>query len=343
MTPFIDRRSAPDWHSAGNEAAARLPATERRASLAAFLAESASLAPLLILQTLRRLDFCDAAGWQLLPRCRALRIDPGCDALVAHWHRQLHEEGLLDCDGDRWWIADSAPDEMQLDQRIDDGRHRLRQLSSWLDEGAERIAALFSQHESIDDWLRAPSLARRCAETGGLYPLWHLPGIVSDYFSALAASVLPGDGAGLLAIGEPCGLAENGPQACWTRVDARYPLASQLAANAVHDGALACDLLQRTDGPQRLNELSRWLRPGALLVVLETTADLPLHWAVPAALRTLADENPHPRPGTAGCATRCEQVLAQGGLDILHSWPQAGDGMAFCGQRLFVARFRPAQ
>ncbi|PRD17373.1 hypothetical protein [Pantoea coffeiphila] len=339
----------PAWLRAGSNAAGQLPDDRRRAALAAFLAESESLAPLLMLHSLMRLEFCAEDRWQIADRRQQLRIAPCFDELLQRWHLHLLDEGLLDShDDDIWTLSPCAPAEHQLEQRIDDARHRLRQLMNWLDDATPLADALFSRSQQMEDWLRAPSLAKDWRPDLNLHQLLHMPGIISDYFAGIAVSVLPllldesrSDVPSLLALGyTPPRL-----QDCLTRVaasvvplDSERSLADQLPGDSLHDAVVLSDLLNQPSPDHLLAELRPWLAPGAVLMLLQNTAERPLHWVTPAAVQA------HARVGQleAHCEHRCQQMLSQAGFALLQSWPQADSPMAFAGQRLFVARYDPS-
>ncbi|MBM7342664.1 hypothetical protein [Pantoea coffeiphila] len=339
----------PAWLRAGSNAAGQLPDDRRRAALAAFLAESESLAPLLMLHSLMRLEFCAEDRWQIADRRQQLRIAPCFDELLQRWHLHLLDEGLLDShDDDIWTLAPCAPAEYQLEQRIDDARHRLRQLMNWLDDATPLADALFSRSMQMEDWLRAPSLAKDWRPDLNLHQLLHMPGIISDYFAGIAVSVLPllldesrSDVPSLLALGHTPPRLQD----CLTRVaasvvplDSERSLADQLPGDSLHDAVVLSDLLNQPSPDHLLAELRSWLAPGAVLMLLQNTAERPLHWVTPAAVQA------HARVGQleAHCEHRCQQMLSQAGFALLQSWPQADSPMAFTGQRLFVARYEPS-
>lgn len=339
----------PAWLRAGSNAAGQLPDDRRRAALAAFLAESESLAPLLMLHSLMRLEFCAEDRWQIADRRQQLRIAPCFDELLQRWHLHLLDEGLLDShDDDIWTLAPCAPAEHQLEQRIDDARHRLRQLMNWLDDATPLADALFSRSMQMEDWLRAPSLAKDWRPDLNLHQLLHMPGIISDYFAGIAVSVLPllldesrSDVPSLLALGHTPPRLQD----CLTRVaasvvplDSERSLADQLPGDSLHDAVVLSDLLNQPSPDHLLAELRSWLAPGAVLMLLQNTAERPLHWVTPAAVQA------HARVGQleAHCEHRCQQMLNQAGFALLQSWPQADSPMAFTGQRLFVARYEPS-
>jgi len=338
---MLNNSPIPDWQRAGDAAAAQLPDSQRRASLAAFLAESESLAPLLMLQTLQRLGFCDAGSWHIASRSQQLRIADCYSELLQHWHQVLEEEGMLECEDERWSLADCAPAEMRLEQGIDDARHRLRQLMAWLDDAEPLAEALFSQHECIDDWLRTPSLALQPASLTGLHQLHHHAGIIDDYFTGIIASVLPClldacDTPRLLTLGA-CAAIDDLAGAVWIAAEPGQSLNSQLPQDARHDAVLASDLLVQPDAARRLSELHTWLKANATLILVENTGEHLLHRLTPAAVQALAYGQPAFRGGS-GAEAHCHQVLQQSGFELLQVWPQAASPMAFCGQRLLVAR-----
>ena len=328
----------PNWLHAGDAAAAQLPDSQRRASLAAFLAESEGLAPLLMLQILQRLGFCEEGIWHIAARRQQLRIADCYSELIQYWHQVLEEEGMLVCEGERWSLAECAPAEMQLEQGIDDARHRLRQLMSWLDDAGPLAEALFSQHERIDDWLRAPSLAPQPASLTGLHQLHHHAGIIADYFTGIIGSVLPVlldkcHAPRLLTLGA-CPAIDDLSGAVWIAAESAQSLSNQLPQDARHDAVLASDLLVQPDAAHRLMELHRWLKADATLILVENTREHPLHRATPAAVQSLA----YDRAAASCTEMHCHQVLQQAGFELLQVWPQAASPMAACGQRLLVAR-----
>ena len=93
-------------------------------ALGALKGEAETLAPLIMLQILHRLEIPQQEVWQIDQVMQTLRIDRRFEPLIARWHHILHEEGLLELNDDDWLLSDCAPNEMQLEQRIDDGRHR---------------------------------------------------------------------------------------------------------------------------------------------------------------------------------------------------------------------------
>lgn len=340
----VNPQPHPAWLHAGTAAAGQLPDPQRLASLAAFLAESASLAPLLMLHGLMRLSFCQDDQWQIAARRQQLRIAPCFEGLLERWHQHLLAEGLLENIDDRWTLAQCAPGEQQLEQRIDDARHRLRQLMSWLDDAAPLADALFSPPRQIDDWLCAPALAEDATPAASLHQLLHLPGIISDYFSGIANGVLP------LLLGQPPRLLALGPTPlpladCLSRIRAEVvqvapgrTLASQLPGDDLHSAVAIGDLLNQPHPHHLLAELGPWLIPGAALLLTQNVEERPLHWVTPAAVRaSVGGERGEPH-----CEVRCQQILSRAGFELLQTWPQSGTPMAFSGQRLFVARYAPA-
>lgn len=107
-------------------------------ALPAFHSESESLAPLLMLQVLQRLDFTRFPDWTIASRVKSSGIDPCFLPLLTRWHHLLYEEGLLEPQQEGWRLGGCAPCEMALEQRVDDARHRLRHFLN-----GEGPAALF--------------------------------------------------------------------------------------------------------------------------------------------------------------------------------------------------------
>lgn len=345
MTLGGQERVLAEWLAAGESAAAEVPDAARRASLAAFLAESASLAPQIMLYTLRRSGFSEVAGWQVVARGRELRVAPCFTPLLQRWHLLLEEEGWLECEGDCWRLAGHAPDLGALEQRIDDARHRLRQLMCWLEQGHTLAAALFSTPEQLEDWLAAPVLLP--STVPGLHQLLHQPGIIDDYFSGILAEIVPlllaeqGSDAPLLigcrhTLAFRRGLPPGAPPS--VVIDLQQPLAAQLAAGERYTALLTSGLFSHRAPQQLLGELHGWLQPGAPLLLLENSAERPLHWVTPAALRAHAVGDSDCPFSAAADEARCRQQLEQAGYQLLAVWPQPATAMAFCGQRLLLAR-----
>lgn len=341
----------PDWLLAGQRVAATLPDGAQCASLAAFLAESGSLAPQLMLSALLRSGFSTDAGWQIAEQSRALRLDPCFTPLLARWHQQLEEEGWLEQDGAEWRLAQCAPGLAALEQRIDDTRHRLRQLVSWLDDGTVLATALLNDPDQLDSWLAAPLLVPQAQ--AGLDRLLHLPGMLSRWFSDIVAAITPL----LLADVAPPAGGQGGPQllsGCrhtlpFTQalsvqavpVDLQQPLADHLPPHARYHGLMTSGLFSHPAAIPLLQSLQPYLHPGAALLLLENVAERPLHWVTPAALQAQA-------AGETGCPfsaasdlEQCRETLQQAGFQLQACWPQPDTPMAFCGQRLLVARRMP--
>ncbi|MCU5775501.1 amino acid adenylation domain-containing protein [Erwiniaceae bacterium BAC15a-03b] len=178
----------------GQQAAACLPASSRIASLSAFQAESESLAPLMMLQILQQLEFCQPPGWRIAARMSELRLDARFSRLLTRWHQILQQEGLLNEEGGQWFCADCAPAEQALAQRLDDGRHRLRQFLSWLNEGDLFADWLFASSTAIETVLKEPQLASSLLFPDGdsrASEALYQGNIIADYLGAIAASLLP--------------------------------------------------------------------------------------------------------------------------------------------------------
>ncbi|WP_437611379.1 amino acid adenylation domain-containing protein [Erwinia sp. V71] len=179
---------------AGAQAAEQLPEASRIASLCAFQAESESLAPLLMLQILQQLAFCQPQGWLIATRLTELRIAPRFSRLLERWHEALEEEGWLEQDQGLWRLADCAPTEMALAQRLDDGKHRLRQFLSWLDNGSRFADWLFASSHAIENVLREPQLASSLLFPDGdsqASEALYQGNIIADYLGSIAAAMLP--------------------------------------------------------------------------------------------------------------------------------------------------------
>lgn len=129
-------------------------------ALAAFQCESETLAPFIMLQVLHRLEFVMQEKWQIAPAIQALRIDSCFTPLITRWHHILHEEGLLDFEQGEWQLGDCAPCEMQLDQRIDDGKHRLQHFLDGCSGGGLYADGLHATSETISDVLKTPQMAQ---------------------------------------------------------------------------------------------------------------------------------------------------------------------------------------
>jgi len=184
VTPFI---------RAGAHAAEQLPEASRIASLCAFQAESEALASLMMLQILQQLEFCQPQGWQIDTRLAELRIAPRFNRLLTRWHQTLEEEGWLEQDNGVWRIGDCAPVEMALAQRLDDGKHRLRQFLSWLNDGASFADWLFASSSAIEAVLREPQLASSLLFPDGdsqASEALYQGNIIADYLGSIAAAML---------------------------------------------------------------------------------------------------------------------------------------------------------
>ncbi|MFS2225865.1 amino acid adenylation domain-containing protein [Pantoea sp. B65] len=179
--------------AAGQQAAERLPAASRLAALAAFQSESEALAPLMMLHILRQLRFCQPPGWTIAARLTALRIDPRFNRLLTRWHQILAAEGMLILQAGQWYQSDCAPGEVALAQRLDDGKHRLRQFLSWLDEGELFADWLFASSNAIETVLKQPQLASSLLFPDGdsrASEALYQGNIIADYLGAIAAGLL---------------------------------------------------------------------------------------------------------------------------------------------------------
>lgn len=177
----------------GTRAAEKLPDASRIASLRAFQAESELLAPLLMLQILQQLAFCQSPCWQIATRLAELRIAPQFSRLLRRWHHALEEEGWLEQEKGVWRVADCAPTETALAQRLDDGKHRLRQFLSWLDNGSRFVDWLFASSRAIENVLREPQLASSLLFPDGdsqASEALYQGNIIADYLGSIAAAML---------------------------------------------------------------------------------------------------------------------------------------------------------
>lgn len=136
------------------------PTAEKElASLHAFAAESETLLPLVLLNILQQLDFCEPCGWRVAGRITALGIDPRFTRLLNDWHFTLEEEGWLTQKSETWFAADCMPNPGAVEQRLDDGKHRLRQFLCWMDEAGVWVARLFPDSAAVVPVLREPNTA----------------------------------------------------------------------------------------------------------------------------------------------------------------------------------------
>lgn len=180
--------------AAGTRAAGQLPDPSRIASLCAFQAESEALAPLMMLQNLQKMEFCQPQGWQIGPRLVALKIAPRFMRLLTRWHQILEEEGLLERENGVWRRAKCAPGKMALTQRLDDAQHRLRQCLGWLNEGARFVDWLLASSSAIEHVLREPNLASSLLFPEGdsqASEALYQGNIIADYLGRIAAAILP--------------------------------------------------------------------------------------------------------------------------------------------------------
>ncbi len=177
---------------AGNRAAERLPEPTRLASLAAFQAESESLAPLMMLHILQQLNFILPEGWRIETRIQQLRIAPCFNRLLTRWHHSLEEQGFLEQLQGEWRSGECAPTELALEQRLDDGKHRLRQFLHWLDNGPLFADGLFASSSAIETVLKEPQLASSLLfpEGGRAAEALSQGNIIADYLGSVVARLL---------------------------------------------------------------------------------------------------------------------------------------------------------
>lgn len=179
--------------AAGHHAAERLPEPTRLASLAAFQTESESLAPLMMLHILQQMNFLLPEGWRIETRIQQLRIAPCFRRLLTRWHHSLEEQGLLEQQQGEWRLGECAPTALALEQRLDDGKHRLRQFLTWLDNGPLFADWLFASSSAIETVLHEPQLASSLLFPEGdsrASEALYQGNIIADYLGSVAARLL---------------------------------------------------------------------------------------------------------------------------------------------------------
>ena len=157
------------------------------ASLSAFEAESQSLIPLYMLHVLQQMTFCEAPGWRIGERAGALRIAGTFTPLLTRWHQAIENEGWLEQRRGIWYAGECMPPDGAVEQRLDDGRHRLRQFLSGMEDGHRAVGLLFPTISAIESVFREPHPAG-----GRLFPdmaLLAQSGPEADLLKRIAAAL----------------------------------------------------------------------------------------------------------------------------------------------------------
>ncbi|WP_367671804.1 amino acid adenylation domain-containing protein [Serratia symbiotica] len=191
--PEINNVQTFGWQQAGEQAAQLLPSATDIASLAAFQAESESLAPLMIWQLLHEIAFVSPAGWRLEEARQQAGIAACFGRLLERWHRILEEEGMTELRGQRWFATEYAPALAAIEQRIDDGKIRLSRCLDWHAQGKTFLDWLFTSQHTMIEVMHEPRLANsllfpdgESAVSEALYQRNKL----ADYLGQIAAGLL---------------------------------------------------------------------------------------------------------------------------------------------------------
>ncbi|ORM65335.1 hypothetical protein PRCB_23025 [Pantoea rodasii] len=359
-----------NWYQAGGHAAQRLPAPEEIASLAAFHAESESLAPLMIWQVLHELAIVSAEGWIITEACKQAGIDAVFHRLLERWHLILEEEGIVEQRDHRWFAGDCAPALTSVEQRIDDGKIRLRRCLDWHSAGEAYLNQLFACHHSLCEVMRAPHRAHQLQSHNG-EPIASLAverrNIINDYFGEIVTSLLQTvmqghDRPQVLEIGS-VGLTADGSETDHVSVT---PQCSQHAEPCfAHTSTLPtghCDAHQPLDqkNPEQfhvvlainsrriasnldvyLTCIWRLLKPGGALIVLEVTQDRALDWISAPAIQQAALGRHHQQDSSILSRECWQQAFLRTGFRMVGEWPEPDMPLAFVGQQIYIVQ-RPA-
>ena len=325
-----------DWQRAGHQAAERIPTPAVIASLAAFQTESESMAPLMIWQLLHELSFVSAEGWLIADARQRAGIADCFQFLLEKWHGILEEEGIMEQREQRWFAGDCAPSLPSIEQRIDDGKIRLRRCLDWHLEGDDFLNTLFADQHTLCEVMRYPQLAQSRLSLHESYPLdpaMHQRSILVDYLGQIAASLLQtavqgSDSQQVLEINANTGHSDlhqlrdeqNCPAAQFDAV---------LAANVLHT-------THRLDGI--LQDIWHALKPEGVMIVVEPTQDSSSRWITAAAVLQQATKEHHSQFTLSLSREAWQQAFMRNGFNLVGDWPQPGTALAFAGYRVFMMR-----
>ncbi len=140
-----------------------------------------------MLHVLQQIAFCEAPGWRIGERAGALRIAGTFTPLLTRWHQAIENEGWLEQRRGIWYAGECMPPDGAVEQRLDDGRHRLRQFLNGMKDGYRAVGLLFPAIGAIEPVFREPQLAG-----GRLFPdvaLFAQPGPEVDLLKRIAAEL----------------------------------------------------------------------------------------------------------------------------------------------------------
>ncbi|NIE99097.1 amino acid adenylation domain-containing protein [Pantoea sp. Acro-805] len=181
------------WRQVGDVAAQQLPSATEIASLAAFQAESESLAPLMIWQLLHEMAFIESEGWVIEEARQRAGIAACFGRLLERWHSILEEEGIIELRGQRWFAAECAPSLLSIEQRIDDGKTRLGRCLAWHAQGETFLHWLFASQHTMIEVMREPRLANSLLFPDGessVSEALYQRNKLADYLGHIAATLL---------------------------------------------------------------------------------------------------------------------------------------------------------
>lgn len=325
-----------DWQRAGHQAAQRLPTPAVIASLAAFQTESESMAPLMIWQLLHELSFVSAEGWLISDARQRAGIADCFQFLLEKWHGILEDEGIVEQREQRWFAGDCAPSLPTIEQRIDDGKIRLRRCLDWHLEGDDFLDTLFADQHTLCEVMRYPQLAPSrlsLHESCPLDPAMHQRSMLVEYLGQIAASLLQtavqgSDSQQVLEINANTGHSDLHP----LRDEQNCPAAqfdAVLATNVLHT-------THRLDGI--LQDIWHALKPEGVMIVVEPTQDSSPRWITAAAVLQQATKEHNLQFTLPLSREAWQQAFMRNGFHLVGDWPQPGTALAFAGYRVFMMR-----
>ncbi|KJV25494.1 hypothetical protein VH86_16680 [Pantoea sp. BL1] len=324
------------WQRAGHQAAQRLPAAAAIAALAAFQTESESMAPLMIWQRLHELSFVSAQGWLIADARQQAGVADCYQFLLEKWHCILEDEGIVEQREQHWFASECAPSLHSIEQRIDDGKIRLRRCLEWHAEGEAFLNTLFADPQSLCEVMRYPKLAQNplSSHKGRLLYAAMQPGsMLTDYLGQIAASLLQ-----TATQGSDCPrVLEMGADTCHD--DLHQLRDRQGCPSAQLDAVLATGLLHTTHCLDTiLHGIWHALKPEGVLIVVESTEDSALRWITAAMVLQQATEG-HSQPVTLSLSRETWlQAFVRQGFLLVGDWPQPGTALSFAGQQVFMVQ-----
>ena len=324
-----------DWQRAGHQAAQRLPTPDVIASLAAFQTESESMAPLMIWQLLYELSFVSDDGWLIADARQRAGIANCFQFLLEKWHGILEDEGIVEQREQRWFAGDCAPSLPSIEQRIDDGKIRLRRCLDWHLEGDDFLNTLFADQYMLCEVMRYPQLAQSrlsLHEGCPLDPAMHQRSMLVDYLGQIAASLL-----------QTAVQGNDFQQVLEINVNTGHSDLHQLrdehkCPSAQLDAVLTTHVLHSThrlDGI--LQDIWQALKPEGVLIVVEPTQDSALRWITAAAVLQQATKR-HDSHTLSLSREAWLQAFSRNGFHHVGDWPQPGTALAFAGHQVFMVQ-----